>query len=308
MAIDKDGFGTTVQSLGAGVHVQDYGPSNGKVIAISDGVLAPHQFDGQFEPLVEAGFRVISVTPRGMGLSDKPYGPMNLDVWADDFEAVLDSKNVQNAVLIGSTPLGKVAFRYLSRHGTARFDRLFVHAPFAFGVPVEFINLMKAGFRASLPDALEGLLPQQFGPLTWTDAQANFFIQMELQMPTRSWLAFADAVGTEQAGEMASVTIPTIGILGENDMLAPLAAAQASIDMMANAALVVVPGNPHVIQSTDLGAFNRELIAFASAANPTTYVNARKPTTYVAQTIPRPWLRILDEAAVLTDSVTIEET
>lgn len=89
------------------LHVTDLGEGN-PVVLIHGWPLSDAMYEYQYQELVEKGFRVIGITLRGFGKSDKPYGKYNYDVYADDIKTVLDKLNIQNATLGGFSMGGAI--------------------------------------------------------------------------------------------------------------------------------------------------------------------------------------------------------
>lgn len=69
-------------------------------------------YEYQYQYLVKKGFRVIGISLRGFGKSDRPYGQYNFDVFSDDIKVVLGKLNTQNAVLGGFSMGGAVVTHY----------------------------------------------------------------------------------------------------------------------------------------------------------------------------------------------------
>src|ERR1700750_1445969 len=78
------------------LHVTDLGEGE-PLILIHGWPLSDAMYEYQYQEISEKGFRVIGITLRGFGKSDKPYGRYNYDVYADDIKVVLDKLNIQNA-------------------------------------------------------------------------------------------------------------------------------------------------------------------------------------------------------------------
>lgn len=56
---------------------------------------------GQMQFLANAGFRVIANDRRGHGRSDQPATDYDMDTFADDLAAVIDSLELEDAILVG---------------------------------------------------------------------------------------------------------------------------------------------------------------------------------------------------------------
>ena len=96
------------------LHVTDLGEGN-PVVLIHGLPLSDAMFEYQYQYLVEKGCRVIGITLRGFGKSDKPYGPYNYDVFAQDIKTALDKLNIQQATLGGFSMGGAIALHYVAK-------------------------------------------------------------------------------------------------------------------------------------------------------------------------------------------------
>ena len=105
--------------------------------------------------LASNGFRCIAHDRRGHGRSSQPWDGNEMDTYADDLAALIETLDLRGVVLIGfSTGGGEVA-RYIGRHGTERVaGAVLVSAvpPFMLktddnpgGVPIEVFDGLRAG-------------------------------------------------------------------------------------------------------------------------------------------------------------------
>src|SRR5688500_13723855 len=79
------------------LHVTDIG--EGQPIVLMHGwPLSDAMYEYQYQSLANKGFRVIGITLRGFGKSDRPYGKYDFDVFSDDIKVVLEKLNIQKAV------------------------------------------------------------------------------------------------------------------------------------------------------------------------------------------------------------------
>ncbi len=69
------------------LHVTDLGEGN-PVVLIHGWPLSDEMYEYQYDALIKKGFRVIGITLRGFGQSDKPYGKYNYDVFAEDIKVL----------------------------------------------------------------------------------------------------------------------------------------------------------------------------------------------------------------------------
>ena len=70
------------------LHITDAGEGR-PIVLIHGWPLSDEMFEYQYYDLMENNFRVIGITLRGFGKSDKPYGEYNYDVHVQDIKIVL---------------------------------------------------------------------------------------------------------------------------------------------------------------------------------------------------------------------------
>ena len=100
------------------LHITDAGDGRA-VVLIHGWPLSDEMYEYQYNELIENNFRVIGITLRGFGKSDKPYGQYNYDVYALDIRKILSNLEIKNAVLVGFSMGGAIAVRLASTDGGA---------------------------------------------------------------------------------------------------------------------------------------------------------------------------------------------
>jgi pimeloyl-ACP methyl ester carboxylesterase len=94
------------------LHVTDLG--DGKPVVLIHGwPLSDAMYEYQYAALLENDYRVIGITLRGFGLSDKPGGKYNYDVFADDIKVILDRLKIEDATLGGFSMGGATVIHYV---------------------------------------------------------------------------------------------------------------------------------------------------------------------------------------------------
>ncbi|WP_395293738.1 alpha/beta fold hydrolase [Kitasatospora hibisci] len=105
------------------LYYEDHG-SGQPVVLIHGFPLNGHSWERQSAALLDAGYRVITYDRRGFGRSSQPATGYDYDTFAADLNTVLETLDVQDAVLVGfSMGTGEVA-RYVSAHGSARVAKV----------------------------------------------------------------------------------------------------------------------------------------------------------------------------------------
>src|SRR5438132_1557384 len=104
---------------GTQIYYKDWG--TGQPIVFSHGwPLTADDWDSQMLFFGRHGFRVIAHDRRGHGRSTQTWEGNEMNTYADDVAALLDTLDVKNAVMIGHSTGGGEVARYLGRHGTSR--------------------------------------------------------------------------------------------------------------------------------------------------------------------------------------------
>ena len=109
-------------------------------------------YEYQYNDLINNNFRVIGITLRGFGKSDKPYKEYNYDIHAFDIKKILTRLDIKDAVLCGFSMGGAIAIRFVSTYHGAHISKLVLAgaaAPiwtqrkeFPFNLPVSAVDAL----------------------------------------------------------------------------------------------------------------------------------------------------------------------
>ena len=256
------------------LHVTDIG--EGKPIVLVHGwPLSNAMYEYQYQYLVEKGFRIIGITLRGFGKSDKPYGAYNYDVYADDIKAVLDKLDINDATLGGFSMGGAISVRYVTRHHAAHVSKLVLfgaavpvwtqRADFAIGLTKSQVDELISLSRTNRPQLLE-----DFGTIfaatetavspglgAWLGA-----INMEASpyATTQSLIALRD---TDLRPELSEINIPVAIFHGTKDKICDFSLAEEMEKGIKNSVIVKFEESGHGLFIEELEKFNTELEKFA---------------------------------------------
>jgi pimeloyl-ACP methyl ester carboxylesterase len=81
-------------------------------------------FKYQYQALSNNGYRVIGITLRGFGKSDKPSGDYDLDMFSRDLQVVLDTLDLEDVILVGFSMGGFIASHYIINYDSPRVAKL----------------------------------------------------------------------------------------------------------------------------------------------------------------------------------------
>jgi pimeloyl-ACP methyl ester carboxylesterase len=256
------------------LHVTDMGEGR-SVVLIHGWPLSDEMYEYQYRDLVQKNFRVISITLRGFGKSDKPYGSYNYDIHASDIKKVLDILNIQDAVLGGFSMGGAIAIRYMSTYNGAHISRL---ALFGAAAPIWTQRPdFPYNFSKNAVDDLIALNYKDRPKLLADFAKIFSATETSLNEGIGEWLyriglrasscATAECLialrDTDLRSDLVKITIPTLIMHGKKDKICSFDLALQTKDGIQNSRLVAFENSGHGLFLEETEKFNDELIKFA---------------------------------------------
>jgi 3-oxoadipate enol-lactonase len=258
---------------GVQLHYQQTGRSSGPPVLLIQGLgTDKHGWDLQRLALASS-YRTIALDNRGAGRSDKPHGPYSIEQMAADAVAVLDHAGVDTAHVVGASMGGAISqFMMLNHRERVRSLTLACTACRNHQWRRELIGRWAqiAGERSMGamtneaarwvigPRSFRRLVPMLgwLGPLAFSRPAHAFAAQCEAIL----------AVDDEQAEQLGTIDIPTLVIVGNQDILTPRGDSEELADRIPTAELVVVSGAAHGFMVEHATTFNRILLEFLGRA------------------------------------------
>jgi non-heme chloroperoxidase len=256
------------------LHVTDLGKGR-PVVLIPGWPLSDEMYEYQYNDLINNNFRVIGITLRGFGKSDKPYGEYNYDVHAQDVKRVLEKLEIKDAVLVGFSMGGAIAVRFMSVYKGAHVSKLVLAgaaAPvwtqredFPYNLPqsavddliilnytdrpkllADFAKL----FSATETSLNEGIANWLFG----IGLSASFFATAKCLVALRD---------TDLRKDMAKIKIPTLIMHGKKDKVCSFDLAEQLKAGISDSQLIAFAKSGHSLFLEEMEKFNTELVKFA---------------------------------------------
>lgn len=259
------------------IYLKDWG--EGPVVIFSHGwPLNADAWDPQLLFLAQNGFRVVAHDRRGHGRSAQTSKRNDMDGYADDLAAVIETLDLRDAVLVGHSTGGGEVARYIGRHGTGRVAKAVLLAavpPLMLktganpeGLPIEVFDGLRRDLVADRSQFYK-TFAQAFYGANRPDANVSqgvldHFWLMSMQAGLKnaydSIKAFSETDFTE---DLRRFDVPTLVVHGEDDQIVPIKdSAHKSARLVEGAQEIYYPGAPHGLTATHADKFNADLLAF----------------------------------------------
>lgn len=261
---------------GVKLHVTDLGEGQ-PIVLIHGWPLSDEMYEYQYQYLSRKGFRVIGITLRGFGKSDKPYGRYDFDVFSDDIKVVLEKLNVHHAVIGGFSMGGAVVLHYVTKYDAAHVSKL---ALFGAAAP-SWQKREGSPYGISEADA-KGLINQTM--IAREDLIAGLgsaFVAKEgnISKNVEKWLESINLEASPYAvtesisalkdldlrPQLSKIKIPTAIFQGVYDKLCPLEFALELNKGIKNSHIIKFENSGHALFVEELEKFNTELEKFAKS-------------------------------------------
>ena len=255
---------------------------NGQQLAYGDTggdgpvVLLVHAFpfnSTMWQPQVDAlGDRYRLITPdlTGFGGSDAPEdrSSYTMDAWADQLAGLLDHLGLDKVVLGGLSMGGYASFAFLRRH-RERVSALILADTRAEADPPEGIEKRTNQQGMVEREGTSGLIDALVGALLSEDTRTNKpdvvdHVRKAMDNPAAGFIGALEAMKgrPDSSDELASIDVPTLVIVGENDGVTPPDAARKIHEHVGGSRLVTIPSAGHISNLESPEAFNSAVAEF----------------------------------------------
>lgn len=256
------------------LHVTDLGEGK-PVVLIHGWPLSDAMYEYQYAALLQNNYRVIGITLRGFGLSDKPAGKYTYDVFADDIKVVLDRLKIQDAAIGGFSMGGATVIHYVAKYKAAHVSKLML---FGAAAPM-WTKRPDFNYGLWTKEDVTGLitLNNTNRPLLFETFGKIFAANESSISPGHgSWLgtiqsqaspyAMAEALKTLRDSDLRealkAIRIPTLILHGKLDKICSYDLAEQMHAAIANSKLVAFENSGHALFIEELQKFNTEMIKF----------------------------------------------
>ena len=194
------------------------------------------------------GLRVIAVSHRGHGDSDKPASRYDTAELAADAGHLLDALGIDRAVIVGHSMSSQVAQAFAARH-PERTLALILMGAFTSLKGHAAIDALREGV-ATLSDPIDPVFAREFQRSTLARPVPSWFFETvvaeSLKVPAHVWRQALDVLITEDcAAYRAAITAPTLVLWGDKDGIGSHAQQAMIANSIRGARLTVYGGIGH---------------------------------------------------------------
>jgi non-heme chloroperoxidase len=269
---------------GTTIYYKDWG--KGPVVTFSHGwPLSSDAWDGQMLFLAQNGFRVVAHDRRGHGRSSQTWSGNDMDGYAEDLAAVIETLDLKDVTLVGHSTGGGEVARYIGRHGTKRVAAAVLIAavpPIMVksaanpeGLPIELFDEMRSSLTKDRSQFYKDLALMFYGAnrpgASVSQGTLDQFwlwsMQSGLKNAYDSIKAFSETNFTE---DLKKFDVPTLVMHGEDDQIVPVKdSARKSARLIKGAKEIYYPGLPHGLTATNADQVNADLLEFIKSVQQT---------------------------------------
>jgi non-heme chloroperoxidase len=262
---------------GTQIYYKDWG--RGPVVTFSHGwPLNADAWDGQMQFLVQQGFRVIAHDRRGHGRSEQASSNNDMNGYADDLAAVIETLDLKNITMVGHSTGGGEVVRYIGRHGTKRVSKVVLIAavpPIMLktpanpeGLPLEVFDGLRKAVLNDRSQFYKDLALQFYGAnrpgARVSQGTLDQFWLWSMQAGLKNAYDCIKAFSeTDFSEDLKKIDVPALVLHGEDDQIVPVHdSARKSAKLIKNAQEIYYPGAPHGVTATHQDQVNADLLAF----------------------------------------------
>jgi non-heme chloroperoxidase len=240
--------------------------------------LSSDDWDAQMMFFVGQGFRVIAHDRRGHGRSTQTATGNDMDTYAADVAELTTFLDLKNAIHIGHSTGGGEAIRYAAKYGKGRVAKVVLISavtPYMIsdennpeGVPLAVFDDIRLNTATNRQQFYQDITFPFFGynragAIVKKGVQDNWWRQGMMGGIKAHYDCVKVFSETDFTEDLKSVDVPVLVMHGEDDQIVPFATtAVKAAKLLKNSKLILYPGFPHGMPTTEADTINADLLKF----------------------------------------------
>ena len=224
-----------------------------------------------FEPVLPhlpPELRVMAMSQRGHGDSDKPAEGYRPADFAADVAAFMDAMEIERAVLVGHSMGSVNAMRFAIDHPSRVAGLLLAGTMPWFGRPPELVAFHREAI-VPLVDPVPEAFARTFQHSTLAQpnpaSMLDGFVAESLKVPAHVWrAAFAGFIADDFSHRLREIEVPTLVVWGRRDAFCSAPEQDALLALIRSAQLVEYAEAGHAMHWEEPQRFARDLSRFAT--------------------------------------------
>jgi len=267
-------------SDGIDIFYKEWGPKTAQPIVLHHGwPLSADDWDNQMMFLLSHGYRVIAHDRRGHGRSTQTDTGNDMDTYASDVAALIDTLDLHNAVHIGHSAGGGEVARYVASSKPGRVAKAVLISAVTpmmlrtednpAGLPITVFDGFRTSLVANRAQFYRDIPAGPFYGFNRPDAKLsegiiqNWWRQAMMGGIKAQYDCVKALSETDFTGDLKAFQVPTLILHGDADQIVPIGdSSLRAVKLVRNATLKVYPGLPHGMCTTASDTINPDLLAF----------------------------------------------
>lgn len=260
-----------VKANGIEMHYTLDGPTGAPVVTLSHSLATTlAMWDPQL-PALTARYRVLRYDTRGHGGTEAPTGAYSLDGLADDAAALLGALGIARTHWVGLSMGGMIGQTLALRRPDLVASLALCDT--SSRVPAEARPTWADRIRTAETQGMEPLVEPTIGRWFTPGFVAS---RPDVVDPVRAMIRGTSARGyvgcchaisaLDLTDRLGAITVPTLVVVGEEDLGTPVAASRAIQERIPGAELVIIKSASHLSNVEQPGAFTSALTSFLARA------------------------------------------
>lgn len=261
-----------------GVEIYYVEHGTGRPIVLSHGwPLNSDAWQLELKVFADAGYRVIAHDRRGHGRSSATYTGNDIDTYARDLSALVETLDLNNLVVLGHSTGGGEVVHYAAEYGRERVSRVVTVGAVPpvmvrseanpDGLPIEVFDGIRAGVLADRSqfwkDLSESFYGANHGRQVSAGLRDDFWrmgMQADLSAAYDCVKAFSETDFTE---DLKALEVPILIAHGDDDQIVPVhGSALRSMDLVKHGTLRIYQGAPHGIHGDYQQQLHRDVLSW----------------------------------------------